>query len=63
MALEPADPEVAFLKQRYREEFRAALTETFGALAPRQRSLLRYQLIEGLGAEEMRESIARIVLP
>jgi RNA polymerase sigma-70 factor (ECF subfamily) len=47
------DVELAYLKARYREPFRAALEESFGALTRRQRNLLRQHFLDGLGIDEL----------
>jgi RNA polymerase sigma-70 factor, ECF subfamily len=44
-----ADPETAALKRRYRADFVAAFREALAALEARDRTLLRYQVIDGLG--------------
>jgi RNA polymerase sigma-70 factor (ECF subfamily) len=43
-----ADPELAFLEQTYRVEFRAAFAEAVGRLTPRDRNLLRHRYLDGL---------------
>ena len=53
-ALSPADdPELAFLKQRYRDEFVEALREAVASLSDRERLLFRRQLIDGWGIDEL----------
>ncbi len=42
------DPELALLRARYRESFRAAVTEALTALTPRDRTMLRLTAIDGL---------------
>jgi RNA polymerase sigma-70 factor (ECF subfamily) len=44
------DPELDWLKARYREAFRAALAGALAALEPRERNLLRLQVVHGLSA-------------
>jgi RNA polymerase sigma-70 factor (ECF subfamily) len=51
-ALSPAtDPELEQMKERYREDFAAAFHEAVLGLSPRERTLLRHQVIDGLGVE------------
>jgi RNA polymerase sigma-70 factor (ECF subfamily) len=51
-ALSPAtDPELETLKARYRKEFAAAFADAVHALAPRERTLLRLSVVDGLGVE------------
>jgi RNA polymerase sigma-70 factor (ECF subfamily) len=45
------DPELAYLKRRYSDEFRAAFGEAFAALDSRERNLLRYAFGRGLTVE------------
>lgn len=47
------DPELAALKGRYREEFRAAVEDAIGALEARERTLLRLQYLDGLNIDEI----------
>ncbi len=42
------DPELAYLKKKYREEFRRVFRSVFASLAPRERNLLRYVLRDRL---------------
>jgi|GEM_PF-161239 len=42
------DPEIAYLKTLYREEFRGAFAAAVDSLSPRDRALLRYQLVDRL---------------
>jgi RNA polymerase sigma-70 factor (ECF subfamily) len=51
--LAPSDPETAALKARCRDELRAAFSAALEALPPRSRTLLRYQLVDGLGVTEI----------
>ena len=44
-----ADAETALMKQRYRAELATALREALAALPVRERVLLRYQIVDGLG--------------
>lgn len=44
-----ADPERALVKQRCRAELAVALREALAEMAPRERTLLRYQIVDGLG--------------
>jgi RNA polymerase sigma-70 factor (ECF subfamily) len=45
------DPELAYLKTRYRAELQEAFRATLGALAPRDRTILRLHFIDGLNAD------------
>ena len=42
------DPELSALKSRYRREFKEAFAYAFGMLTPRQRNLLRHELVDRL---------------
>jgi RNA polymerase sigma-70 factor, ECF subfamily len=44
-------PELALLHETYRAEFRIAFAAAFAALSPRQRNLLRHQIIDQLGID------------
>lgn len=51
-ALSPAeDPELEHFKQRYRGELAIAFEQAVAALTPRERTLLRHQVIDGMGVE------------
>ncbi len=43
-----ADPELALLRSRYREEFRKAFAEAVGTLSPRDRTIMRLTALDGL---------------
>ena len=45
--------ELHYFKQRYRGEFKAAFQAALAGLEQRERNLLRYQVIEGLGIDEI----------
>jgi RNA polymerase sigma-70 factor (ECF subfamily) len=47
------DPELALLRERYREQVRDALAAAFGALAERQRNVLRQYYIDGLTIDQL----------
>lgn len=47
------DPELAHLKDRYRDELRAAVTEAIALIAPRDRLLLKYHYIDGFGIDRL----------
>lgn len=47
------DPELAHMKRHYRDAFEAALAEALAALTPRQRNLLRQQLMHGLTVKQL----------
>jgi RNA polymerase sigma-70 factor, ECF subfamily len=46
-------PELSYLKELYRVEFKAAFAEALLGLTFRERNLLRYALAEGLSAEQI----------
>jgi RNA polymerase sigma-70 factor (ECF subfamily) len=46
-------PEMAYLKEKYLQDFRAALAEAAATLSPRDRVLLRQFAIDGLSAAEL----------
>jgi RNA polymerase sigma-70 factor (ECF subfamily) len=48
-----SDPELDYLKERYRGEFRAAFSSAIAALPARDRLILRLQLIDGLSHERI----------
>jgi RNA polymerase sigma-70 factor, ECF subfamily len=48
-----ADPELDRLKASYRREFEACFTEALARLAPPERTLLRYQVIDRLGIDQI----------
>src|SRR5439155_17675697 len=47
------DPEVAHLKDRYRDELRTAIGEAIGALEARDRLLLKYHYVDGLAIDRI----------
>jgi RNA polymerase sigma-70 factor (ECF subfamily) len=47
------DPEIAFLKHTYRNEFRAAFSDALAALEPRERNVLRLRYLDGLEVAEV----------
>jgi RNA polymerase sigma-70 factor (ECF subfamily) len=47
------DPELEFLKHKYRSEFGSALQEAIGDLPVRERTLLRQQFLDGLSIDEI----------
>ncbi len=47
------DPELLHLKDRYRDELRAALTDSLAALAPRDKLLLKYTYLDGLSVDKV----------
>jgi RNA polymerase sigma-70 factor (ECF subfamily) len=52
--LSPAhDPELAYIRDLYRTECAAAFRAALEAIPPRDKSLLRYQLIDGLSIDEI----------
>lgn len=48
-----ADPMLASLKERYRDEFRVAFGVAASALTDRERTLLRYRFLDGLSIDEI----------
>lgn len=53
-ALSPAhDPELSWLRDHYREELAASMRVALAATTPRERSVLRYQLLDGLSIDEI----------
>jgi RNA polymerase sigma-70 factor, ECF subfamily len=52
-ALGADDPILRGLKERYREELAAAFREALAALGPKERTLLRYQLMDGLSIDDI----------
>lgn len=49
------DPELAFLKERYRGVFREAFEDAVGALSPRDRNLLRLHFLQKVTLESLAE--------
>jgi RNA polymerase sigma-70 factor (ECF subfamily) len=47
------DPEVAHLKNRYRDELRTAIQEAIAELPPRDRLLLKYHYIDGFSIDRI----------
>ena len=47
------DPELRYTRERYAREFKAAFSQAAKALSPRQRNLLRQQLVHGLTMEQL----------
>lgn len=47
------DPEIEYMKRRYRNEFRAAFEQSLKSLDDRQQNLLRYHHIDGLNIDEI----------
>lgn len=50
-----ADPELAFVKRRYRAEFKRAFEAAVGELTERERNLLRMHLLRGVTLEALAE--------
>jgi RNA polymerase sigma-70 factor (ECF subfamily) len=48
-----ADPELAYLKERYAHEFAGAFRATLATLSPEQREVLRLHYIDGLSIDEV----------
>jgi RNA polymerase sigma-70 factor (ECF subfamily) len=53
MAQSGDDPELAYMKQRYRGEFKQAFLTALAALSARDQSLLRYHHADGLNIDEI----------
>jgi RNA polymerase sigma-70 factor (ECF subfamily) len=49
------DPELAYLKKLYREEFNRAFTTAVATLDARDRTLLRYSLVDGVTIDRLAE--------
>ncbi len=49
----PADPELAYLKALYRDEFKRAFGDAAEALSTRERNLLRHAIIDGLNVDQI----------
>lgn len=47
------DPEIEYMKRRYRKEFRAAFVQALRQLDDRQQNLLRYHHVDGLNIDEI----------
>jgi RNA polymerase sigma-70 factor (ECF subfamily) len=47
------DPEIAYMKEKYRREFREAFLGALDRLQPRQQGLLRYHYVDGLNIDEI----------
>ena len=47
------DPELRYMKELYRAEFRAAFGDAMAALTARERTLLRYALLDGLTVDQI----------
>lgn len=47
------DPELAHLKARYRDELRGAIVEALKTLTARERLLLKYHYVDGLGIDRL----------
>jgi len=53
-ALSPAhDPELGYLRDRYKAEVSEAVAAALKAAPPRDRALLRYAILDGLGIDEL----------
>lgn len=47
------DPELAYMKASYRQAFREAFQESLESLHPKERTLLKQQIVDGLGIDEL----------
>ncbi|MBI5549636.1 MAG: hypothetical protein HY901_37595 [Deltaproteobacteria bacterium] len=53
LAAPVAPPELGYIKARYRGDFKAAFEAGFAALSPRERTLLRLNLLDGLSTSKL----------
>jgi RNA polymerase sigma-70 factor (ECF subfamily) len=53
VARDARDPELDFIKGRYRDEFKRAIQEALAALPAEQRNLLKLHLLDGLSIDEL----------
>lgn len=53
MRAEADDPELAYMKAAYRTAFKAAFQEALESLLPRERMLLKQQIVDGLGIDDL----------
>jgi RNA polymerase sigma-70 factor (ECF subfamily) len=53
MRAEADDPELAYMKASYRSAFKVAFQEALDSLLPRERTLLKQQVVDGLGIDEL----------
>lgn len=47
------DPELSYMKAAYRAAFKAAFQEALDSLEPREKALLKQQIVDGLGIDEL----------
>ena len=47
------DPELDYIQRVYKNEFKESLQKAFGNLTPRERNLLRHQVIHGLNIDQV----------
>jgi RNA polymerase sigma-70 factor (ECF subfamily) len=53
MRAQADDPELAYMKATYRAAFKIAFQEALESLLPRERTLLKQQVVDGLGIDEL----------
>ncbi|MGC4113917.1 MAG: sigma factor-like helix-turn-helix DNA-binding protein [Myxococcales bacterium] len=53
LAAPAAPPELGYIKARYRGDFKAAFEAAFASLSPRERTLLRLNLLDGLSTTKL----------
>jgi RNA polymerase sigma-70 factor, ECF subfamily len=53
MSSDDDDPELAYMKERYRNQFREAFVSAVQLLADREQALLRYHHVDGLNIDEI----------
>jgi RNA polymerase sigma-70 factor (ECF subfamily) len=47
----PVDPELAFLRERYRDSYQTALRDALARLSVKERSVLRLSVVDGLSID------------
>jgi RNA polymerase sigma-70 factor (ECF subfamily) len=53
LAAPATPPELSYIKARYRDDFKAAFETAFATLSPRERTLLRLNLLDGLSTSKL----------
>lgn len=53
LGVDPVDPELAYLKALYRDEFKRAFNDAAEGLSTRERNLLRHSIIDGLSIDQI----------
>lgn len=52
-AIATDDPEIESLKRTYRDAFKRGFQHAFGQLSPRQRNIIRHELIDGMNIDQI----------